>query len=508
MPDFLTKLSSATGRAIAYVSPSTRRVLIGLFLVAAFALTTAVLLFVITAEQLQNSIATTDLGDGKTTVVVTNPATGQSVTAQPPVPVADDGGAAQPPASPPLTHPDQPAAAPTATTEGGKIKTSVGAIRQDVAAIEHYYNITNTLAEKQVNAEEALFQANIDAQTALANLVGITDKIRSYINLYDTQYIRAPLKVVPFQDSETGSDSDRALVFDHAVAAYFAQYFAALDAANAPDGGAARKSLESFKSQTYKSMAQYTAALSAYTSVNSTVQSLKQQIAALQERQDRLDNTIAPAGTPLANDAYWNLCEDFYSFKSLVGDWAYHIVLLPKMMLVLILSIFMGILGSLIYITQDFLKNPDGRGFWDILFRTGLGAGVAFALFFFAAAGMLALSQSPGGQTEMSPYLISFLGITGGYLSDRVTAWMRQVGENTFKVEGGDQPSRWAVGLDTALKATGLDAAALATGTGADVNDVNGWISLAKPVPGDRQALVAAFLRVHPSKVFTDIKPA
>ena len=40
--------------------------------------------------------------------------------------------------------------------------------------------------------------------------------------------------------------------------------------------------------------------------------------------------------------------------------------------------------------SQDFLKNPDGRGFWDILFRIGLGAGVAFALFFFAVVALIA----------------------------------------------------------------------------------------------------------------------
>ncbi len=30
---------------------------------------------------------------------------------------------------------------------------------------------------------------------------------------------------------------------------------------------------------------------------------------------------------------------------------------------------------------------------------------------------------------------------------------------------------------------------------------------MTKPVPGDKQSLVAAFLREHPSKVFTDIAP-
>jgi hypothetical protein len=171
----------------------------------------------------------------------------------------------------------------------------------------------------------------------------------------------------------------------------------------------------------------------------------------------------------------------------------------------------MGILGSLIYISKDFLTKPNANTFWEIVFRIGLGAGVAFALFFFAAAGMLALSQSGGTgqpQANMSPYLISFLGITGGYLSDHVTDWMRQVGMNAFKVEKDGQPPRWAMGLDAALKAAGIDSAGLAAACGVSVSDADDWVSLAKPVPGGKQALVAAFLRVHPSRIFTDIAPA
>ncbi len=178
------------------------------------------------------------------------------------------------------------------------------------------------------------------------------------------------------------------------------------------------------------------------------------------------------------------------------------------MMLVLLISIFMGVLGSLIYITMDFRKNPDERSFWNIAFRIGLGAGVAFALFFFAAAGMLALAQTKSGaQSDMSPYLIAFLGITGGYLSDRVTQWMREVGENAFKIKTDGPPDRWAIDLDSKLSAASLDNAALASATGVIVSDAEAWVAQTQPVPGDKQGLVAAFLRVHPSRVFTDIPP-
>ena len=84
---------------------------------------------------------------------------------------------------------------------------------------------------------------------------------------------------------------------------------------------------------------------------------------------------------------------------------------------------------------------------------------------------------------------------------------MREVGENTFKVDPGGPPPRWAVGLDAALKAAGLTTAALASASSSTQADVEGWDTLQKPVPGDKQALVAAFLRIHPSHLFTDIAP-
>jgi hypothetical protein len=255
-------------------------------------------------------------------------------------------------------------------------------------------------------------------------------------------------------------------------------------------------------------MEPYFAARAQFDSDSSRIRGLNVEITALEAQAKQLDDNSQKEGTPLANGAYWSLTEDFLTFRSLVGETGYNVIALPRMMLVLLLSIFMGVLGSLIYLTKDFHENPDSRGFWNIIFRIGLGAGVAFALFFFAAAGMLAMTQAKNAaQSDMSPYLIAFLGITGGYLSDRVTQWMREVGERAFSVSGA-VPPRWAIGLDAALKATGMDNASLAAACGASVTDVEAWAAVTKPVPGDKQALVAAFLRHHASRIFTDIAPA
>jgi hypothetical protein len=467
----------AIGHGAGLIVPQIGRVLIGLFLIAAFAATGAVLLFVLTAQQLQSSMSSPDLTANKSTI---------------------------------------------------------GAIRQDVATVEYYYTQTKANSDALAESDAKMSLALTNRQGNLAAMTSAADDTSAFINQNDQFYIHPPLRLRPFtavldkpDNAPTVSgagpgpsptpnaalaalDQSQILDFESAVPSYLGTYYSDLDAAAvSPEAGRARTGLNDFKTLIYKTFNIYLAAHSAYDRENSNVQALRAQIAEIEKKNAGLMAELAPPDSPLSKDAYWNLCEDFYSFKQLVGEAAYNIVLLPKMMLVLTLSIFMGILGSLIYISQDYLRDPDGRGFWDILFRIGLGAGVAFALFFFAAAGMLAMTQSSGhgADADMSPYLISFLGITGGYLSDRVTQWMREVGENTFKVSAGGLPPRWAVGLDAALKSAGLDGTALAAAAGVTPDDAQAWIARTKPVPGDRQALVSAFLRVHPSTLFTDIQP-
>lgn len=472
--------------------PPLRRFVIGLFLMAAFTATGLALLLIVTAEQLQTAVASPDFAS---------------------------------------------------------LKISTGWVRQDVAFLEQYWVQKGEVARREKLANEQLFQISERNAKTRAAMAGAADETRNFIDLNDSVYILPPLKLRAFANEgppppppkpadtaptqpvpqttapdqpatpPPGSPAQAtgpsfalsntlpvAWSFGRIVDGYFDDYYAALD--GQPNAEKARQSLNAFKVEAYKRMAKFFAAKAQYDSDASTKRALEAQIAALQQQDRNLDDNSQQQGTPLANAEYWSLTEDFLTFKTIVGDLAYNIIALPRMMLILLLSIFMGILGSLIYITKDFYRDPDARGFWDIAFRIGLGAGVAFALFFFAAAGMLALAQAKeGGQSDMSPYLISFLGITGGYLSDRVTQWMREVGENAFKIKG-DNPDRWTIGLGEKLQAAGADSATLANVTGVTAADADAWITNTKQVPGDKQALVAAFLRVHPSQVFTDIAPA
>jgi hypothetical protein len=266
-----------------------------------------------------------------------------------------------------------------------------------------------------------------------------------------------------------------------------------------------RKQIEKFLAQVEAST---TTIVAAYTKADKVWDDNSAADQKLKLREDYITKNPVATSDDLKVQSFRSVVEDFRAYESLLGRYA-SLVMIPNAMLVLLLSICMGMLGSLIYLARKLVLDGEATGFGEIVSRVGLGAAVALALFFFAAAGMLAMSQSTAGpgSNDMSPYLIAFLGITAGYLSDRVTAWMREVGERTFKLENGDTPNRWAVGLESEVKMQNMTSAQLASGTDNSGVDVDDWIALRKSMPGGAQRLISTYLRVDPSKLFTDVKP-
>jgi hypothetical protein len=203
-----------------------------------------------------------------------------------------------------------------------------------------------------------------------------------------------------------------------------------------------------------------------------------------------------------------SVVDDFRSYENLLWGFPYWFVFLPSSMLVLLLSVFMGMQGSLIYLARRLVLEKVATDWGEMLFRIGLGAGVALALFVFTTVGALTLQTSSGSEMTMGPYLISFLVIMAGYLSDRVTAWMREVGEKTFKLEKGVDQDRWAIGLQSVTTAQGVALPDLAKAVGASASELQEWCDLKKSVPSEIQKALALYLHTDRSRLFTDLDPA
>lgn len=96
--------------------------------------------------------------------------------------------------------------------------------------------------------------------------------------------------------------------------------------------------------------------------------------------------------------------------------WFHILATQPESVLVFVLVIAMGALGSTIHITQYFLSGELGRPLTWYFIRPLLGTVTAVAIYILAKAGQLVLDPSKASAT-MSPWFISFMAIISGLLS-------------------------------------------------------------------------------------------
>lgn len=92
----------------------------------------------------------------------------------------------------------------------------------------------------------------------------------------------------------------------------------------------------------------------------------------------------------------------------------------PQPILKIVLVISMGVLGSLIFVTIEFIKEPRGQlkqRFNMYFFRPFLGMIVALAMYVLVKSGLSSIVDPTAG--DLSPFLISFLGIVSGMLSEQ-----------------------------------------------------------------------------------------
>ena len=112
--------------------------------------------------------------------------------------------------------------------------------------------------------------------------------------------------------------------------------------------------------------------------------------------------------------------------------------LIPKYILTLILTLAMGALGSLLYITHDYFKRDSDHPISWYLLRPFLGTTTALAMFILAKAGQMTIS---GGTAEeslienLNPFFISFLAIISGLLSEQAIEKIKSAAEPIFRTE-------------------------------------------------------------------------
>jgi hypothetical protein len=184
-------------------------------------------------------------------------------------------------------------------------------------------------------------------------------------------------------------------------------------------------------------------------------------------------------------------------------------VLMPMAMVTLIMSLWMGALGSAIHMTVEFLRKDEAKsGAW-YFFRPFYGAILALAVFIVFRAGQIVLTNPvDGGNAELNPYVIAFVAIVSGMLTDQAYRRIGLAGSHLLGAKADEKP-RWArpaVVKDKLAGRTAADFAKYMPGT-LDAT-AQEWLDGHKDLSEGEQTLLAAWLDAEPRELFTDQPPA
>lgn len=106
----------------------------------------------------------------------------------------------------------------------------------------------------------------------------------------------------------------------------------------------------------------------------------------------------------------------------------------PQPILKIHLVLSMGILGSLIFLTIEFINEPKlhlRQSFSMYFFRPALGMIIALAMYVMIKSGQSVIPNNE--ERDLSPYFISFLGIISGMLADKAYQYLTITGLGLLK---------------------------------------------------------------------------
>lgn len=181
--------------------------------------------------------------------------------------------------------------------------------------------------------------------------------------------------------------------------------------------------------------------------------------------------------------------------------------------LIFSLTLIMGALGSLLYITRDYLVGKNKRNFSWYLFRPVLGMVTALAVYILAIAGQITISEGEmtggTGGGQLNPYFICFLAIIAGLLSEQAIERIRLMGRTVLKIDTGEgDRDRWGVRLGEVVDEKKQNINDLMPFVDAKYEEVEKWVAGTEKVPYAEQRVIASWLGIHRSCIFTDIEPS
>lgn len=227
------------------------------------------------------------------------------------------------------------------------------------------------------------------------------------------------------------------------------------------------------------------------------------------EASERADQVV-PKGQNLDDAQRASLENAIYEFqavRNLLWGVVYKFSLLPSDFLILILVIEMGVLGSTMQLSYIYSNEFGDRNISFYIIRPFFGVLTALVVFIVVKAGvpLMADASKIGGVVPINPYLIAFLGIISGLMSERAIEAFRQWGEGYFRGKD-EQPARWArQDLRQYLSEENRDLSVLKSILRADDDQLNRWLDGTDIVPSEAQRIIAAVLNRPVRDLFTEM---
>jgi len=184
--------------------------------------------------------------------------------------------------------------------------------------------------------------------------------------------------------------------------------------------------------------------------------------------------------------------------------------LVPKYILTLILTLAMGALGSLLYITHSFFRGESEHPISWYLLRPFLGTSTALAMFILVKAGQMTVSSGAMEESlteNLNPFFISFLAIISGLLSEQAIEKIKNSAIPILRINKKQGVERWGIGILNAMNKQNKKIEDLAQFIDFPLSQINDWIEDHQAIPENVQALIASYLQTPARELFTDIPP-
>ncbi|MEP1934936.1 MAG: hypothetical protein ABJJ37_26990 [Roseibium sp.] len=187
----------------------------------------------------------------------------------------------------------------------------------------------------------------------------------------------------------------------------------------------------------------------------------------------------------------------------------YGFVTLPSEVLMILIVIAMGTMGSLINITQVFFAGED-RKITFYLFRPLLGAVVAIGIYVITKAGVLVSSNvaaDSGGVAKLNAFFVSFVSLIAGLMSETAITTIKSSGTRFLRGDAVTETARYANGVKAEMTKDGKENKDLYPFFEVPPDEIDNWLTENELVPSDAQRVIAAWLEKPVRNLFSDMRP-